>query len=401
LTTTEVRALHERYRHAIEQCRDTRLPAETQKRAETDAVALRQAIDDAQLELVESRDADEARARFASVTHGVGGGKSNSEFRSLLEPIDPEGQLNRTITLPIETRAEYPLLTSDTGSQSYGGLAVGRSIYPNPVSAMVSESGILQAGPLLIHSTSGEELDVPYVLSTGLPDADYRDEGVDAAEATIVLSSALTVPKQIAGYCTVSEEWFSDAGIADAEGFVSSLIGKGLGVQLAQELSQGTGTTDLSGMFDTTVGIAGGLTTASSTSFSMAELLGLKASVSASNRVGAKWIFGDAAYGQLVLMVDGNGAYLLQPQVSAAYGDSLWGFPVVVDAYAPTVAATHHVAVFGRIQDAYVVRFVGGLTIESSDAPGYLKWTRTFRYRVRVAAMPLSAEAAKALVMKT
>ncbi len=259
MTTSQVRALHEKYRHAIDQCRDTSLPVETQKRAETDAIALRQAIDDAHLELAEGREVDEAReAResVASIVHG--NSRAGSEFRSLLAPIDPEGQLNRTITLPIETRAEYPLLTTDTGSQSYGGLAVGRSIYPSPVSAMVSESGVLQAGPLLIRTTSGEELDVPYVLSTGLPDAAYRLEGSDAAEATIVLSSALTIPKDIAGYCTVSEEWFSDAGIADAEAFVSSLIGKGLGVQLATELSQGSGTAHLSGMFNASVGIAGG-----------------------------------------------------------------------------------------------------------------------------------------------
>ncbi len=98
-------------------------------------------------------------------------------------------------------------------------------------------------------------------------------------------------------------------------------------------------------------------------------------------------------------MVDDDGRYLLVPSVSAGYPDTMWGAPVFVDAYAPTVAAGHHVAVFGRIEDAYVVRFVGGLTIESSDGPGYLKWTRTFRYRVRVSAMPLSAEAAKAMVM--
>lgn len=373
---------------------------EAYNRATDEVARLDAAIVEARKQELVANVTREGAAKFA------GDGRSQStntgsEFRSLLEPINPEGgHLNRTVTLPIESRLEYPLLASDTGSQSYGGYAVGRSIYPSPVTAMVSESGILQAGPLVIRTTSGEQMDVPYVASSGLPDAAYRLEGVDAAEATIALSHVETIPKDIAGYCQVSEEWFSDAAIADAEGFVSGLIGKGLGVELATELSQGAGTTALSGMFNASVGTPTGVTAATTNGFTMGELLALRASVSAANRNGAKFIFTDYAYSHLLLLTDDAGQYLLQPSTSAAPQDTLFGYSVFVDAYGPTVAATNHVAVFGRIEDAYVVRFVGGLTIESSDAPGYLKWVRTFRYRVRVAAMPLSSAAAAALVMK-
>lgn len=411
--TQEIEKLQRAYRRAIDTARDERMPVETRERAARDQVDLRHQIDNALVEAVEEqeeqRERDEARevrARFGAKLDAmavggsaIGSGVDRDTARAMVAPIDPNGShQRRALSIPltgIETRTEYPILTSDS-SHTYGSYATPTTLARETIIALVSESAVMDAQPRILRTTSGELVNVPVVLSGGLPTADYRSEGAAALQDTPVFSKTELAAYHLAGYIEVSNEFLTDALSGDAEAIIGRMIGAGLGAKLATELALGDGSSHVNGAFynPTT-----GKSAAAQTSFTSDELTELRGSVSSANRKAARWLMSDAAFTYALLLKDDNGQPLLQPAANAGVFDTLWGQPVHVDAYGPALTSGKHPVLYGRFDQAYAVRFAGPLEISYSDDVSYVSWIRTYRYGIRVDADWLDTAAVKALTL--
>lgn len=359
--------------------------------AVADVVATRHALDDAIISAATG--ADDARARAAGYLSTVTPGIDSPELRSLVEPINPSGQLVRTATIPMtELRTEYPLLAGDGGAGAYGSYAVATKV-SDPLVALVNESAVLQANPMVLRTQGGEPLRVPMVESGNIPTATYRTEGEAATETDAILTKADISTMNISGWLEVSQEFLSDSAIGDAHGFVMGLCGKALGMKLGAELASGDGSGAITGVFhDPTTGVTAGKVTPT-----VDELLALRASVSPANRRGAHWLMSDAAVSHYLTAKDATGQYLLQPDIAGGAFARLWGDPVVVEPYGPALSSGLFPVLYGRMDQGYVVRFAGPLQIEATDAYSYTSWLRTYRFQVRVGAGYLDPLAVKAI----
>jgi HK97 family phage major capsid protein len=301
--------------------------------------------------------------------------------------------MSRAASIPLEFRTEYPVLTSDS-SHTYGSYATPTTLARECVIALVSESAVLDAQPRILRTTTGETVDVPVVLSGGLPSATYRAEGAAADQDTPVFSKTTLHAYHLSGYIEVSQEFLTDALSGDAEAIIGRIIGAGLGSKLATELAVGDGSDHVDGVFNAPTQ---GVPAAASETYTADELLALRASVTSANRKGARWLFSDAAYSLALTMKASDGTYLIQPSPTANAFDTLWGQPVHVDAYGPALTTGLFPVLYGRFDQAYCVRFAGNLEISSSDDVKFTSWTRTYRYGVRVDAGWLDTAAVKAI----
>jgi HK97 family phage major capsid protein len=266
------------------------------------------------------------------------------------------------------------------------------------VEALVDESGVLAAGPRILRTVSGEELDLPFVGT--LPTATYRSEGAAATQSTPVIGQAVLNAWNISGWVTASDAFLRDA-TGSAESIIGTMCGQSLGVKLATELASGDGAPGhMVGYFDNAVA---GKTTASSTNFTMDECLQLRGSLKPAARKGAKWVVSDAAHQILILMKDDNASYVVQPSTQAGFPDRLWGDELHVCAYGPAVTSGLKPIVYGRPDRAFFVRFVGPIEVQRSANVGlteYTSWLSVFRFQIIADSVFVDTAAAKSLLMK-
>jgi HK97 family phage major capsid protein len=394
ITLRELDRIHELYREAVEASRDESADDASRSRALDDAVSLRAQLDQGLLEAQRDREVDEARAALGGLRGcSTRTAHDDAQLRTLIEPVDPERGLVHRVTVPLSFRDEYPLAVGDS-THSHAASLAPATLSQQIVYSLVDESAVLAAGPTVFSTAAGNDLTVPTLATDAT--ADYRLEGQPATMSTPAFGTEPLKAYNLSGYIQATNEFLTDCQAGDAQAIVSRLCGRALGIKTATELAVGDGNEHIEGAFHAPTA---GMTGASATSFTSDELLQLRASVTPANRRRGRWLFSDDAYSRIaLLMKDGEGRYLIQPSMNAGLPDTLWGQSLLVDAYGPTVAASHKTVLYGDFSQAYAVRWIGNLEITASDAEGFTSWVRTYRFQVRADAGWLDASAVKALV---
>ena len=146
--------------------------------------------------------------------------------------------------------------------------------------------------------------------------------------------------------------------------FIGNAFGQRLYRGLAKYLSQG----DSSGAFASYFsGATSGATSASPTAIVYADLLNLYNSIDPSYLLNSTWTMNSATRGALLGVVDTTGRPLFQPALSAPNGvdalGTLLGRPVVLDQFAPSIAATNKAIAFGDFKAGFTLRNVGSFQI--------------------------------------
>jgi HK97 family phage major capsid protein len=369
-----IKTLHERRLNAWEQAKEIAERAATENRDMT--AEERQSWDgaNADIDLIDQRLKDlvegEQRAKDA-----------DAAFRAILDkPEDreapkPEGTPDLRSFFAgkggksFDVRSDRPMGTAEFRTLSKlsagaGANTVRTSFYDQLVAHMIDVSGILSAGPTVLNTSSGEQIQVPKTSS-------HSTAALVAEAGTIGASDPAfgQVPLDAYKYAfllQVSNELVTDTSV-DLEGYIAMQAGRAVGNAFGAHAITGTGSSQPNGLVTAaTLGVTGGAGVAGA--FTFDNLIDLYFSVIAPyrNSKSCGWILKDSSLATARKLKDTNGSYLWAPAATVGEPDTILSKPVYSDPNVAAVGLSAKSVVFGDISQ-YFVRMVDGIRFERSD----------------------------------
>lgn len=274
-------------------------------------------------------------------------------------------------------------------SNAAGAFTVPTSFYSQLQEHMIEVSGILQAGPTVLNTSSGESIQIPKTLT-------HTPSPAIVAEAGAILESDGTFGQTTLGafkygrMVQVSTELISDTGV-DLQGYLARAVGRALGNAFGSDLIVGAGTTVPRGVtIDSTAGVTGpaGTSTTFGTQSTVGQgfdlLISLYHSVISPyrNSPSCAWLMNDTTASLVRRIKNSNGDYAWQPSVQIGAPDSIMGKPVYIDPFLVSPAASAKTIEFGD-WSTYFVRYAGGIRFERSDDFAFANDLVTFRALLR------------------
>jgi HK97 family phage major capsid protein len=268
-----------------------------------------------------------------------------------------------------------------------------------PVPTSFYDQVILKArlvGPMLdvptqLNTTSGETIQVPS-LSAYSSSATVTAQGANFSESDPTLNSFVNLGAFKYGFLIqVSREMIEDSGV-DLLGFLADQVGNGLGFNVQNALTVGTGTVQPQGIVTAAgSGITGG--TGVSGAFTADNLIDLYYSLDGAARLlpGVGWMMNGASIGAVRKLKDTAGNYIFSPAADGNQRDLLMGRPVYENPHVASAATSAKSVIAGHIP-SYFVRSVGGIRLDRSDDFAFNADLVTFRASMRVdGALPQSS----------
>ncbi|MFF1417469.1 phage major capsid protein [Streptomyces sp. NPDC058280] len=335
-------------------------------------------------------DLDQIDARVKDMVEAEQRSKDADEaFRSLLDqPVNPDqrggaakGEVERVRSWltgqsarSLDIRPESPLpLDSRTLSKltaTAGANTVPISFYNQLVQHMTENSGVLAAGPTVLRTASGEQLQVPKTTAHSANASIVAEAGNLTANDPTFGQVSLDAYKY--GFLLqVSHELANDTAV-DLLGYLAMQAGRALGNGFGAHLVTGTGSSQPNGALTAaTLGKTGAASVVGAASGD--DLIDLFYSVIAPYRNSSScgWLMRDATVASIRKLRDnsggaGTGNYLWQPGLTAGTPDTILGKPLYTDPNVPSVALSAKSILFGDFS-AYFVRQVESLRFERSD----------------------------------
>jgi HK97 family phage major capsid protein len=252
-------------------------------------------------------------------------------------------------------------------SNAAGAYTVPTSFYDQLIAHLIETSGVLQAGPTVLNTSSGESLQIPKTLT-------HSSAAIVTEAGTIATSEPTFGQITLGAYkygdlLQVSRELVADTGV-DLEGYLAMQVGRALGNALGAHLVTGTGTGQPRGIVtDATTGVTG--STGQVGAFNSDNLIDLMFSVIAPYRASSScgWIVKDSTLAAIRKMREGagTGQYLWQPGLQAGVPDTLLGKPIRTDPNVAAPALSAKSVIFGDISQYFVRLVGGGIRFEQSN----------------------------------
>jgi HK97 family phage major capsid protein len=314
----------------------------------------------------------DAEGRAADIAASVREVGSKPESRAAAAAEDKNTELRKFLTgegpRGFDVRAGRPMGTEDFRTLSKlsagaGANTVKTSFYEKLVAHLIEVSAVLQAGPTILNTSSGEALQIPKTTAHSSAALVAEAGTIGASDPTFGLVTLNAY--KYALLMQVSHELVADTSV-DLEGYLSMQAGRALGNALGTDLVVGNGTAKPSGVVQTaTTGVTGG--TAVVGAFTADNLIDLFYSVIAPyrNSPSCGWLMKDSTVATVRKFKDTTNQYIWQPSLVAGAPDTLLGKPLRTD---PNVAATALNAksvIFGDFSQ-YFVRLVENIRFEQS-----------------------------------
>jgi HK97 family phage major capsid protein len=268
-----------------------------------------------------------------------------------------------------------------------------------PVPTSFYDQVILKArlvGPMLdvptqLNTTSGETIQVPS-LSSYSSSATVTAQGANFSESDPTLNSFVNLGAFKYGFLIqVSREMIEDSGV-DLLGFLADQVGNGLGYNVQNALTNGTGTVQPTGIVTAAgSGITGG--TGVSGAFTADNLIDLYYALDGAARLlpGVGWMMGANALSAVRKLKDTAGNYIFSPAADGNQRDLLLSRPVFENPHVPAPATSAKSVLVGHMP-SFFVRTVGGIRLDRSDDFAFNADLVTFRASMRCdGALPQSS----------
>ncbi|MFD4658023.1 phage major capsid protein [Kitasatospora sp. NPDC058444] len=261
-----------------------------------------------------------------------------------------------------------------------GANTVPISFYNRLVEHMIEVSGILAAGPTVLTTTTGEQMQVPKTTAHSTNASIVAEAGTLAANDPTFGQVPLDAYKY--GFLLqVSHELANDTAV-DLVGYLAKQAGRALGNGFGAHLITGTGSSQPNGALTAaSLGKTGATGVAGVPSAD--DLIDLFYSVIAPYRGSGScgWMMRDSTVAAVRKLKDTTGAYLWTPGLSGS-PDSILGKPLFTDPNMPATAVTAKSILFGDFS-TYFVRQVEAVRFERSDDYAFNSDLITYRAILR------------------
>lgn len=272
-------------------------------------------------------------------------------------------------------------LVSTTGAVGYfaggGPETVPTTLVETLYQKLFDDSAILQAGPTVLRTQSGETLKLPRLTSlaitagtasTAFPQASSRvAEAGPILEAEPRFDQVQLDAYKYAQYTQVSRELVED-GVLDIESLLGAVLGRNMSNYIGYDLTLGSGTGQPRGV-RTLVPAGNKVNTAAgglwdTTDFD--KFFDVIGKLKAGYRRNAKWLVNDTASFNLRKLKMGS-VYAWEPNLQQAGApDTFLGYPLLTDPNIPVPGAAAGVTAIFADFSAYYVRMVKDVRIEWS-----------------------------------
>ena len=250
-------------------------------------------------------------------------------------------------------------------SAGAGANTVPISFYNQLVQHMIETSGVLAAGPTVLRTATGEQLQIPKTTAHSASAGIVAEAGTLAANEPTFGQVSLDAYKY--GFLLqVSHELANDTGV-DLLGYLAMQAGRALGSGFGTHLVTGDGSSKPNGVLTaSTLGKTGSASVAGAPNGD--DLIDLFYSVIAPYRQSSScgWMMRDATVAAIRKLKDSTGQYLWQPGLTEGSPDRILGKPVFTDPNMPAVALAGKSILFGDFS-TYFVREVETVRFERSD----------------------------------
>jgi HK97 family phage major capsid protein len=273
------------------------------------------------------------------------------------------------------------LTTSGIGGTTQASSIIPTDFYDMLIAHLIEVSGVMQCGPTVLNTGGGETLQVPKTTA--------HSTAASAAQAGNLPTSDPAFSMQpLSAYkygilLQVARELIDDTAV-DLLGYLAMQAGRALGNSFGNDLVNGSGTGQPSGVVPAaTVGVTGTVTGVSGAP-SYANLVDLEYSVIAPYRQSRScyWLAADKTIGGFRKITDTVGRPIWEPSAVLGSPDLLLGKPLVADPFMPALATSAKSILFGDFSQ-FFVRLVGGVRFERSDDFAFGSDLVTFRAILR------------------
>jgi HK97 family phage major capsid protein len=259
-----------------------------------------------------------------------------------------------------------------------------------PVPTSFYDQVIMRArlvGPMLdvstvLNTAGGETLQVPR-LNAYSSSSTVTPQGETFTEQDPTFSAFTELKAFKYGFLIqVSREMIEDSGV-DLLGFLAEQVGNGLGYNVQNALTNGTGTVQPQGIVGAAgSGITGG--TGVTGAFTADNLIDLYYSLDGAARLlpGVGWMMNGASIGAVRKLKDTAGQYIFQPSLDGNARDLLLGRPVYENPHMANPGTAVKSVLVGHLP-SYFVRTVGGIRLDRSDEYAFNADLITFRASMR------------------
>lgn len=224
----------------------------------------------------------------------------------------------------------------------------------------------------------------------------WTAEGASYTASDPTITSVTLAANKLTALVKVSEELLKDAAF-DVEGYVVEQIAN---LEAKEEESKFlVGASGGSYPVGVSVGADAGVTAASTTAFTYAELMTLYFALKSGYRANGTFLVSDTAMQKIMQLTDGANQYVFQPSYNAAEPDRLLGRPIYASSQLPAVAAAAVPVLFGDMK-YYRIGDWQGTTIQRLNELYSETGLIGFRVYSRLDGKLTLSEAVKKLTMK-
>lgn len=277
-------------------------------------------------------------------------------------------------------------------SAAAGGFLVPEGFRATIIDRLKAFGGV-QAGASGLTTSSGQPLPWP-------TNDDTSNVGSIVAEsANLAAGADLVFGTKILGAYTYTSNGTSTAALKvpyeliqdsafDLGGYIGEKLAMRIHRKLATDLVTGSGSGEPTGLLSTAGGLPASTSISSNSAVTYADLLAIVHNVDPAYRAGATWVFNDAYLKQLRGIVDTTGRPLLWDtgtnlSMDLRGGQTLLGFPVIIDQACPDPSASNNFGFFGDLKRAFLVRTVRDVSLVTlmekyaeNRQVGYMAWAR-------------------------
>ena len=333
------------------------------------------------------KEADEAFDALSGKKPDQGQAQRTSGGRKMLEEVRKWARGEEGAPRHLEIRRDpalgpvnYRVLT--TGAQGTNASSIiPTDFYDMLIAHLIEVSGVMQCGPTVLNTGGGETLQVPKTTAHSTAASAAQAGNLPTSDPAFSMQPLSAWKYGI--MLQVARELIDDTAV-DLLGYLAMQAGRALGNAFGNDLVNGTGTNQPSGIVTTaTTGVTGAVTGVSGAP-SYANLVDLEYSVIAPYRQSRScyWLAADKTIGGFRKITDTVGRPIWEPSAVLGSPDLLLGKPLVADPFMPAQATSAKSIAFGDFSQ-YFVRLVGGVRFERSDDFAFGSDLVTFRAILR------------------